>query len=322
MVVPGMFDMPTVMAESGLTEDDVLNLGFEADGLVFMVVVPELGACRVPDVALSHFMAGDDEYTADGMPEHWSNRPSGPWTIKRDRLRILADSWEKHLTRIDSVQAYLDRQQADAEELRTPQSTREPGFYTLEEAARAIAVQEGFNAFHEKRLCDDMLESDRDGTLAVRDGGGYAKFAPIRPNIPRAYCELVTPSDVNEWATRRGFSWRWLLASKTAPAQTATPAPVVAASDAPAIPKNQRPDLLTPPIEKAQRGESDPFNAAVIWPKLCDMAEQKLTPFIGKTGDGLQWIDASDDPQFLSKKALSDRLRRAKKASIELAKPR
>ncbi len=95
--------------------------------------------------------------------------------------------------------------------------------------------------------------------------------------------------------------------------ENATPAPVVAASDAPAIPKNQRPDLLAPLIEKAQRGESDPFNAAVIWLKLCDMAEQKLKPFIGKTGDGLQWIDAFDDPQFMSKKALSDRLRRAKK---------
>ena len=53
---------------------------------------------------------------------------------------------------------------------------------------------------------------------------------------------------------------------------TAKPAPVVDASDGHAIPKSQRPDLLTPLIEKAQRGETDPFNAAVIWPKLCDMA--------------------------------------------------
>ena len=95
MVVPGLYDVPKVMAESSLSEEDVLNLGFSADGLVFMVVVPELGACRVPDLALSHFMAGADEYAAEGMPEHWSKQPSGPWTIKRDRLRILADSWDK-----------------------------------------------------------------------------------------------------------------------------------------------------------------------------------------------------------------------------------
>ena len=95
MVVPGLYDVPKVMAESSLSEEDILNLGFSADGLVFMVVVQELGACRVPDLALSHFMAGADEYAAEGMPEHWSKQPSGPWTIKRDRLRILADSWDK-----------------------------------------------------------------------------------------------------------------------------------------------------------------------------------------------------------------------------------
>lgn len=102
----------------------------------------------------------------------------------------------------------------------------------------------------------------------------------------------------------------------------ATPAPVVADGDAPAIPKNQRPDLLTPLIEKAQRGETDVFSAAVIWPKLCDMAKCKTTPFIGKTESGLQWIDANDSPQFLTKDALGDRLRRQKKAAIERGKPR
>ena len=248
MVIPGLYDVPRVVAESSLTEEDVLNLGLRSDGIVFMVVVPELGACRVPDVALSHFMAGADEYAADAMPEHWSKQPSGPWTIKRDRLRILADSWEKHSDfahrLLDRIQAALEpAQDTEAEALRTPQSTREPGFYTLEEAARAIAVQEGLNQFHEKGLCDDMLESDRDGTLTVRDGGGYAKFAPIRPTIPRAYCELVTPDDVNEWATRRGFPWRWLLASKTAPTQdTATPATKALPDQTEAVVTGQTPE--------------------------------------------------------------------------------
>ena len=102
-----------------------------------------------------------------------------------------------------------------------------------------------------------------------------------------------------------------LLEAVQAP-ETATPAPGGAASNAPAIPKNQRPNLLTPLIEKAQRGETDLFSAAVIWPKLCDMAERKTTPFIGKTESGLQWIDANDSPQFLTKNALGDRLRRQK----------
>ncbi|MBK9346726.1 MAG: hypothetical protein IPN06_09985 [Burkholderiales bacterium] len=60
MVTPDMLDMPTAMAESSNTEDYILNLGLETDALVFMVVVPELGACRVPAEALSHFMAGGE----------------------------------------------------------------------------------------------------------------------------------------------------------------------------------------------------------------------------------------------------------------------
>lgn len=121
MVIPDLYDVPKVVAESGLTEEAVLNLGLysdNSDGVVFMVVVPELGACRVPDVALSHFMAGADEYAADAMPEHWSKQPSGPWTIKRDRLRVLADSWEKYLILRDGIrariQAYLEPEQDTA----------------------------------------------------------------------------------------------------------------------------------------------------------------------------------------------------------------
>jgi hypothetical protein len=92
-----------------------------------------------------------------------------------------------------------------------------------------------------------------------------------------------------------------------------TGAPAVAASDGPAIPKNQRPGLLTPLIEKAQRGETDPLNAAVIWPKLCDMAEQKAKPFLGQTEDGLQWKDGKDEVQYFTLKMLRDRLARQAK---------
>jgi hypothetical protein len=82
----------------------------------------------------------------------------------------------------------------------------------------------------------------------------------------------------------------------------------------PAIAKNKRPDLLTPLIEKAQRDETDPFNVAVIWPKLCDMAERKTRPLIDVSAEGIKWTDGNDTVQFLTKKALSDRLRRMKTA--------
>lgn len=95
MLIPSMYDLPTVMVQSGFMEESVFDLGISG-AIIFLVVVPEIGACRVPDVALSHFMAGADEYAAEGMKEHYSGALSGRWTVKRNRLRIQADSWEKY----------------------------------------------------------------------------------------------------------------------------------------------------------------------------------------------------------------------------------
>ena len=92
MIVPSMLSMADVMADSGYAEEDVFDCGISGQ-IGFLVVVPLIGACRVPVEALSHFMAGADDYTAEGMPEHWSGALSGKWTIKRDRLRILESSW-------------------------------------------------------------------------------------------------------------------------------------------------------------------------------------------------------------------------------------
>ena len=92
MFVPSMLNMADVMADSGYTEEAVFDCGISGQ-IVFLVVVPLVGACRVPVDALSHFMAGADDYTAEGMPEHWSGALSDKWTIKRDRLRILESSW-------------------------------------------------------------------------------------------------------------------------------------------------------------------------------------------------------------------------------------
>lgn len=115
MLVPSMLDMADVMNESCFTEEQVFDLGLEGS-LVFLVVVPLLGACRVPDEALSHFMAGADEYTAEGMPEHYSEALSGRWTIKRDRLRILPNSWHKYTEFADAVDALSQPQAAPVDE--------------------------------------------------------------------------------------------------------------------------------------------------------------------------------------------------------------
>ncbi|MYN45924.1 hypothetical protein GTP23_12785 [Pseudoduganella sp. FT93W] len=93
MLVPSMLSMAEVMAESGYPEETIFDLGISGE-IIFLVIVPEIGACRVPELALSHFMAGADEFPAQSMPSHYQPEiRSGQWTIKRDRLRVLAESW-------------------------------------------------------------------------------------------------------------------------------------------------------------------------------------------------------------------------------------
>lgn len=103
----------------------------------------------------------------------------------------------------------------------------------------------------------------------------------------------------------------------TAPAQTAaTPEPVVTASETPSQinpPKKRKRDLLTPLIESAQRECNDPLNTAAVWLALERKAIARERPFIGKTEEGLQWVDSSDKPQFLSFKNLRDRINRKPK---------
>ncbi len=84
--------------------------------------------------------------------------------------------------------------------------------FTLEEACNAIAAQEGLNETNKKKLLDDMLRSDRDGSLTVRSPTGHNLYAPYRPTIAREFDELTTPEDVNKWAAARGFGWRWKYA--------------------------------------------------------------------------------------------------------------
>ena len=209
MVVPGMMNMAEVMAESGDTEEDVFDCGISGQ-LVFVVVVPLVGACRVPVEALSHFMAGADDYAAEGMPEHWSAALSGKWTIKRDRLRILADSWDKLSTErdktIEAFEAKFKPKQANVQRAHRLAAN----CYEIYEAAASIALQLGQDKTNEERLREDMAQAAFDGKLTVRSPSGYDQYAPTRsPEWTYDYCALTTPGDVNKWAEERGLHWTW-----------------------------------------------------------------------------------------------------------------
>lgn len=70
--------------------------------------------------------------------------------------------------------------------------------------------------------------------------------------------------------------------------------------------------LLDQVIRAAQMECSDPFLSAEVFLRLRAMAEVRTRPFIGVTSEGLQWMDGNDSPQYLSKRNLSERLKRQK----------
>jgi hypothetical protein len=87
-----MLGVADAVAESNLSVEQIFDLGISGV-LKFLVVVPELGACEVPAQALSHLMAGQETFSANRLREHWSGGLSGPYSIRRERLRILKEDW-------------------------------------------------------------------------------------------------------------------------------------------------------------------------------------------------------------------------------------
>lgn len=152
----------------------------------------------------------------------------------------------------------------------------------------------------------ELTQAVESKELPVRDPRTFGPHAhPYGANVQEA---LVRVDDLRKYVADRGLVVEVEVLEPDAPKQTS----VVAAGIE--VPKNKRPDLLAPLIEKAQSGEIDLFNAAVIWPKLCSMAESKVRPLIGVSAEGIKWTDGNDDIKFMTKKALGDRLRRQKKA--------
>lgn len=101
--------------------------------------------------------------------------------------------------------------------------------YTLADAAQAIAAQQGWHDGARDTLKKQMMQAASDGTLTVRNPH---TDLPYKPGTGRDFYELVTPADVNAWLEKQGAPYRWNVA---APAKdTAKPAPMVTARDAPA----------------------------------------------------------------------------------------
>lgn len=231
MLVPSMLEIPDVIAQSGYKEEQVYDLGISGE-IVILVVVPELGACKVPEVALSHFMAGADEYLANGMQEHYSKALSGNWNIKRDRLRILSESWEDFSAKAHKLAELLDSSQSTYNEFTTVAADGMPVFdraahdrylaekkdrnsknlYTMREAAETLAQAHAIDA--RAFIKERMIPAFRDGLLMVidpKDGG------PLTSRACNDFTDLVTPDGLDAWLDGIGFLpyMRWPEQPKT-----------------------------------------------------------------------------------------------------------
>jgi hypothetical protein len=82
-----------------------------------------------------------------------------------------------------------------------------PNLWTIENAAAAIAEQEGWHQGARDTLRLQMMQAAHNGALTVRHPHTALAY---RPDTVRDFYELVTPADVNAWLARDpGATLRW-----------------------------------------------------------------------------------------------------------------
>lgn len=94
-----------------------------------------------------------------------------------------------------------------------------PTHWTIENAAAAVATQEGWHQGARDTLRGQMVQAAADSTLTVRHPH---TGLPYRPDRVRYFYDLVTLDDVNEWLARDpSLSLRWRRSpSETVPIAT------------------------------------------------------------------------------------------------------
>ncbi|MBV7427031.1 MULTISPECIES: hypothetical protein [unclassified Acidovorax] len=82
-----------------------------------------------------------------------------------------------------------------------------PKYWTIENAAGAIAQQEGMHDEARGSLLDAMMDAANADDMTVRDPH---TCLPSRPKLVRQFYELVTHEDVNSWLGRNDAPYRWM----------------------------------------------------------------------------------------------------------------
>lgn len=89
-----------------------------------------------------------------------------------------------------------------------------PKYWTIENAAGAIALQEGMHDEARGSLLDAMVDAANADDMTVRDPH---TCLPSRPKLVRPFYELVTHDDVNSWLGRSGAPYQWMSEEPTSP---------------------------------------------------------------------------------------------------------
>lgn len=220
----------------------------------------------------------------------------------------VGDALCRSLVPVSDLRAFLDGRPISLESAPAQNTTTPaPGFYTLEEAAQAIATNLGWHDGARDTLKNQLMQAARDGLLTVRHPH---TDAPYRPDTVRDFYELVTPADVNAWAARGGVSWRWDVAA-TEPEAAPEPLvpPVVNASAsggaAWAVITPQRYHGYSSPLHRfltAAHREGKPRpsarDALEEWRANMPAEIEKVLP------DGIDYYDSKGDPKSADLEAI------------------
>ena len=138
----------------------------------------------------------------------------------------------------------------------------------------------------------------------------------ITPRQPDTYLEPSSEVDID-------LHWVVTTVEAEEAIRRLSPPKSAASKLAPAIEQSRglvahstktRRHTLDPVIEVAQSKCNDPFDTAAVWAALSVLAEQKQTPLLGATEEGIQWLK-NGAAAIYSRRNLGDKLRRKKERS-------
>jgi hypothetical protein len=226
-------------------------------------------------------------------PEVWEGAPDP----QRDRIL-------QNIARTKADSAQVAQQAIDR---------RVRGRYTLNEAAKEIAdTGERLKPLSEK-LCDAAQR----GELPTYAPGESVRYVYVGGRRPRSYYEEAYWDDLNAWLERNEPRVVFRFA-KPSPSEAAsveeTKQGRLHTRPAAGSSLRKRSNPLTAIIDMAKREAADQNDTHSVWAALVKLASQNAppAPLVGYADEeGVKW-EAEGTVNFLTKRNLADRLRRAK----------